>query len=159
MTAIFFQNEHKRMNKHQQNSKDKSVYYSDDYSTIKEVPDHRLLYRKTVEIDKKDEESKTKKLNTSEREVMISPNNMDFFYAAEETSEKIWQIDEKLNRVFVWLSRVMFTTGFILFAWHIKKQKDMREAAFQVSTRIEKEGAKASLYENRNVVVYMDGKM
>lgn len=90
---------------------------------------------------------------------MMAPNNIDFFYAAEETSERIWRIDERLNKIYVWLSRGLLTAGFIALAWHIKQRKDMREAATNVSNYIEKEGARATLDKDGQVVVYMDGKV
>ena len=153
MTAIFFQNEMKRMN---QLSKDKSIYYSDDYSTVKEVPEHRLHYRKFA-VNEEDKDI-TKKLEKPEREVMIAPNNIDFFYAAEETSERIWRIDSRLNKIYVYILRILMAGGCIALFWHFKQRKDMREAAFNVSSKIEKEGARASLDKDGNVVVFMDCK-
>ena len=74
---------------------------------------------------------------------MIAPNNIEFFYAAEERSERIWKIDERLNWIYTWLSRFVLTAAAVALALHLKSRKDMRDAALLVSRRIEKEGAKA----------------
>lgn len=100
-----------------------------------------------------------KGIESSEREVMMAPNNIDFFYAAEETSERIWRIDERLNMMYRWLVRVALTAGVTAFALHIKHMKDMREAAFHVSTKIEKEGARVEIDKEGAVVIKMDGKI
>lgn len=101
----------------------------------------------------------TKGIESSEREVMMAPNNIDFFYAAEETNERIWRIDERLNLAYKWLVRVALTAGVTAFALHIKHMKDMREAAFHVSTKIEKEGARVEIDKDGAVVIRMDGKI
>ena len=74
---------------------------------------------------------------------MMAPNNIEFFYSAEERSERIWRIDDRLNRVYTWLARFMLAAFAVALSIHLKSRKDMRDAAFAVSKRIEKEGAKA----------------
>lgn len=64
-----------------------------------------------------------------EREVMMAPNNIEFFYAAEERSERIWRIDARLNLIYVWLSRFVFVSASIALGLHLKSRKDMRSAA------------------------------
>ena len=90
---------------------------------------------------------------------MMAPNNIEFFYAAEETSERIWRIDERLNKMYVWLVRSMIFGSFIAISLHLKSQRDMRVAAQNVSARIDKDGAKATINEQGEVVVFMDGKV
>lgn len=88
---------------------------------MKEVPEHRLNYRKASAKLDDDGKDSSKKIESSDREVMMAPNNIDFFYAAEETSERIWRIDERLNKIYVWLSRGLLTVGLVALAWHIKQ--------------------------------------
>jgi hypothetical protein len=90
---------------------------------------------------------------------MMAPNNMEFFYAAEETSNRIWKIDAFLNLIYKWLVRSVLLASAIAMAMHIKHKKDMRSAATAVSTRIEKEGVKATLDKDGAVVIKMDGKI
>ena len=89
----------------------------------------------------------------------MAPNNLDFFYAAEETSDRIWRIDERLNKIYVWLVRVMMFSFVVGISLHLKSRRDMTSAARIVSLRIEKEGPKATLNEDGEVVVFMDGKV
>ena len=89
----------------------------------------------------------------------MAPNNIDFFYAAEETSERIWRMDERLNTIYRYLVRVCLLGGSIAIGLHLKSKTDMRVAAKGVSTKIEKAGARAVMDEKGAVVVYMDGKV
>ena len=100
-----------------------------------------------------------KGIESAEREVMMAPNNIEFFYAAEETSERIWRIDDRLNKIYSWLVRSVLLAFTVALTLHIKQRRDMREAASAVSTRIEKEGAKAFVDEEGAVVIKMDGKV
>ena len=89
----------------------------------------------------------------------MAPNNIEFFYAAEERSERIWRIDDRLNTIYTWLVRLAATGSFVAIGLHLKSRKDMRSAAIEVSRRIEKEGAKATVDDDGAVVIYMDGKV
>jgi hypothetical protein len=51
---------------------------------------------------------------------MMAPNNIEFFYAAEETSERIWRIDDFMNNVYKWLVRGVFTAATIALTMHLK---------------------------------------
>ena len=42
MTNLYFQNEFNLLKSNQTKSKDRQVYYSDDYSRIHEIPEDRL---------------------------------------------------------------------------------------------------------------------
>lgn len=90
---------------------------------------------------------------------MMAPNNIEYFYAAEETSERIWRIDEHLNTIYRWLVRLVSLGTFVAISLHLKSKSDMRSAAQLVSQRIDKEGAKATINSQGDVVVFMDGKV
>ena len=158
MTQVYMQNEYAQLKNQQYHSKDSSVYYSQDFKTVKEIPQHRLLYRNQQEA-KETDESGVATAEVKEREVMMAPNNLDFFYAAEETSDRIWRIDERLNKIYVWLVRVMMFSFVVGISLHLKSRRDMTSAARIVSLRIEKEGPKATLNADGEVVVFMDGKV
>ena len=68
-------------------------------------------------------------LESPEREVIMAPNNIEYFYAAEETSERIWRIDGYLNQVYKWLVRAMLVGSTIAIGLHLKSKRDMRVAA------------------------------
>ena len=90
---------------------------------------------------------------------MMAPNNIEYFYAAEETSERIWRIDAHLDKLYSWLVRFVCLGSFIALYLHLKTRQDMHSAAQIVSKRIDKEGAKATLNSEGEVVVFMDGKV
>lgn len=90
---------------------------------------------------------------------MMAPNNIEFFYAAEETSARIWRIDDRLNFIYAWLVRSVVLGFAVALGLHLKSRRDMRQAATAVSTRIEKEGVKAIVDEDGSVVIKMDGKV
>ena len=159
MTALYFQNEFNLLKQTQAKSRDKSVYYSKDFKTVKEVPEHRLQFRNTKSDDANDKENTQMKAQAKEREVMMAPNNLEFFYAAEETSQRIWRIDAFLNSIYKWLVRSVLLVSAIATVMHIKQKKDMRSAATAVSTRIEKEGVQVILDKDGAVVIKMDGKI
>jgi len=90
---------------------------------------------------------------------MMAPNNIEVFYAAEERSERIFRIDDRLNTIYRWLVRIVATGSCVALGLHLKSRKDIRSAAIEVSTKIEKEGAKVAVDETGAVVIYMDGKV
>lgn len=59
----------------------------------------------------------------------MAPNNIEFFYSAEERSERIWRIDDRLNWIYKWLSRFVLTAAAIGLGLHLKSRRDMRDAA------------------------------
>ena len=61
----------------------------------------------------------------AEREVMMAPNNIEYFYAAEETSERIWRIDGRLDTIYIFLSRACIVACFIAAGLHLKSKRDM----------------------------------
>ena len=89
----------------------------------------------------------------------MAPNNIEVFYAAEERSERIFRIDDRLNTIYRWLVRIVGTGSCVALGLHLKSRKDIRSAAIEVSTKIEKEGAKVAVDESGAVVIYMDGKV
>ena len=105
------------------------------------------------------ERSQATGVESGEREVMMAPNNIEFFYAAEERSERIWRIDERLNTMYKYLVRFVVTASCVAIGLHLKSKKDMRSAAQQVVVEIDKEGAKATVDGQGAVVIYMDGKV
>lgn len=68
-------------------------------------------------------------VESGEREVMMTPNNIEYFYAAEERSERIWRIDERLNTLYKYLVRFAITASCVAIGLHLKSKKDMRAAA------------------------------
>jgi len=54
------------------------------------VPEDRLNFRRQASDEVKNGAA-------AERNVVMAPSNVEFFYAAEETSERIWRIDRRLN--------------------------------------------------------------
>ena len=93
MTQLYFQNEFNQLRQNQKESKDGSVFYSQDYKSVKEVPEYRLQHR-NQNLKGNEENSE------EERQVIMAPNNIEFFYAAEETSERIWRIDAFMNKIY-----------------------------------------------------------
>ena len=51
---------------------------------------------------------------------MMAPNNIEYFYAAEETSERIWRIDAHLDKLYSWLVRIVCLGSFIALYLHLK---------------------------------------
>ena len=90
---------------------------------------------------------------------MMQPNNIEFFYAAEETNERMWGIDNKLDLIYKWLVRFVVTASCFAIGLHLKSRLDMRDAASKIVVELNKEGAKAAVDDQGAVVVYMDGKV
>ena len=53
---------------------------------------------------------------------MMAPNNIEFFYAAEESSERIWRIDDRMNFIYHWLVRGGMLAIFIALVAHFKQR-------------------------------------
>ena len=56
---------------------------------------------------------------------MFEPNQLEYFYANEETSSKIFSIDHTLNRVYNFLLLTVGTALTIALALHLKQSKEM----------------------------------
>ena len=129
--------------------RDLRLHYSDDFSTQKEVPQHRLKHR----------HGDAEGIEAPEREVMIQPNNIEFFYAEEETSERIWWFDNFMDKLYKVLSR-SFAIGICVAVYlHFKQQYDMQKFAEKVSVRLEKHGGMAVVNNDNSVTILMDGKV
>lgn len=89
----------------------------------------------------------------------MAPNNIEFFYAMEERSERIWRIDARLDVIWRWLVRFVSLASCVGIGLHLKSRVDMRQAAAKVVVEIEKEGAKVQIDESGAVVILMDGKV
>ena len=86
----------------------RNVYYTKDFKTVKEVPEHRLNHRQTSQLE------------STDRDVIIQPNNIEFFYAEEETSARAYRMEsylEKTYRVLVW---VVACAGSIALFLHLR---------------------------------------
>ena len=123
------------------------MYYTKDFKNVKEVPSHRLKHRQIEQDDAK------------ERDVMIQPNNIEFFYAEEETSERMYRIESHLERVYRVLKWLFLSAGSIILILHLKQRREMYQYASDVSKMIEKEGGEAVIGEDDSVTIYMDGKV
>ena len=100
------------MDRWQREAPDGNVYYSEDFKLHKEVPKHRLKHR---EAD----------LESSEREIVIQPNNIEFFYAEEETSERAYRLEsqlEKLYRILLWAA---LCAGSVVLFLHLRQRHQM----------------------------------
>ena len=89
-------------------------HYADDFSNIKEVPHHRLKHR-NPNIDEEGN-----RIENPERQVMIQPNNIEFFYAEEETSERVWRLDFFMDKMYFILSRGMAVGVVVAIFRHFK---------------------------------------
>ena len=122
------------------------MYYTKDHKLVKEVPKHRLKHRE-IGIDNPD------------REVLIQPNNIEFFYAEEETSERTYRIESFLERLYRTLLWAGLCFGSIAIFLHVRQHRAMHLYANEVSKKIEKEGGRAVVGEDDSVTIYMDGKV
>ena len=69
---------------------------------------------------------------------MIQPNNIEFFYAEEETSERIWRLDAFMDRLYKIISRSAMVGVLVALGLHIKQRVELDTYAAKVSQRIEK---------------------
>ena len=90
VTEIYFQKEFSVLGKHI-----KTIKLSEDYKNVKEVPDFRREQHMGAGAE-----------NTQ----IIMPSNLEYFYTAEESSERIWRFDVYMNRLYG-----MLKYGFALF--------------------------------------------
>ena len=133
------------MNDKQNKSADRNVYYTKDFKLMKEVPKHRLQHREGLE--------------SGERDIVIAPNNIEFFYAAEETSERPYKIEKFLEKLYRYALIFGVCFGSVALYLHLKQHRDMHQYANEVSKKIEKEGGRAVVGEDDSVTIYMDGKV
>ena len=56
---------------------------------------------------------------------MFEPNQLEYFYANEETSSKIFGVDHALNRVYNFLLLAFGTAIIIALGLHLKQSKEM----------------------------------
>ena len=110
ITMQYFQNEQNLLNRNK--PFERSVYYTKDHKLVKEVPKHRLNHREAA-------------IDSPDRDVVIRPNNIEFFYAEEETSARTYRIEsflEKMYRTLVW---VAICSGSIALFLHFRQRRAM----------------------------------
>ena len=149
MTNLYFQKEYMMLNKSQREKGQgkQGIFYTQDYKNVKEVPDHRLKHREPKELE------------SGEREVMIAPDSLEFFYAAEETSERAYKLERLLNRIYRVLVWLFASSVFVFVTMHAKQHYELQTYASDVSKKISKEGGKAVVGDDGSLTIYMDGKV
>ena len=91
----------------------KGIFYTQDYKSVKEVPDHRLNHREPTQLE------------SGEREVMIQPDSIEFFYAAEETSERAYRLEAMLNRIYSVLKWIFASAAVVFISMHAKQRYEL----------------------------------
>ena len=114
---------------------------------MKEVPDHRLNHREPTQLE------------SGEREVMIQPDSIEFFYAAEETSERAYRLEALLNRIYSVLKWIFASAAVVFVSMHAKQRYELVTYANDVSKKLVKEGGKAVVGDDGSLTIYMDGKV
>ena len=61
---------------------------------------------------------------------------MDFFYGEEETSLRVWRIDDRMNLIYKWLVRAVFGAVSIAVFLHVKQRMEMRHYSRMVVQKI-----------------------
>ena len=90
---------------------------------------------------------------------MIQPDSLEFFYAAEETSERTYRLEKFLNNIYRVLKWI-FASSFVVFiSMHAKQLYELHTYASDVSKVIQKEGGKAVVSDDGSLTIYMDGKV
>lgn len=84
---------------------------------------------------------------------------MDFFYAEEETSLRVYKLDAALNTIYKFFKLAVLIFVSIAGYRHYVMHRDMKKWARAVSTKIEKTGGAAVINEDRSVSIIMDGKV
>ena len=90
---------------------------------------------------------------------MLSPNNIELFYAEEETSERVWATDAFFNRIHFLAVRALAFGAVCGLAFHIKQLHDARKYAREISGKVYKEGGEAILGKDNSVTILMDGQI
>ena len=64
---------------------------------------------------------------------MIQPDSLEFFYAAEETSERAYRLEKLLNNIYRVLKWI-FASAFVVFvSMHAKQRYELNTYASDVS--------------------------
>lgn len=143
---MFYKDQMEEMKRMQDENPDGHIYYppkqkkkQDSFQDwdLKHAPDHR------------------KSVSTFEQ---LKTSQLDFFYGEEETSARVWKIDHRLSIAYKYLLRsVMLALSIALFL-HVRRRYQMRYYASQVVKRIEKEGGKV-VVDDEKLTIMMDGKV
>ena len=78
----------------------------------------------------------------------IRNSSLDYFYGEEETSLRVWKLDDRLNSVYKWFLRTVFCALSLAAFLHIKQRMEMRHYAREVCKTIKKEGGKVHINED-----------
>ena len=90
---------------------------------------------------------------------MIQPDSLEFFYAAEETSERAYKLERLLNRIYRVLVWLFASSVFVFVTMHAKQHYELKTFASDVSKKINKQGGKAVVGDDGSLTIYMDGKV
>jgi len=120
LTDLYMQNEFANFGK----TKISKIKFTEDFKTMKEVPEYR------------------RPVTSGPSKQVLMPNHaeLDFFYAEEETNEKVWKADAGLNAAYRLLQ--FGAVAFLTYAAyrHFHQQARMYKFANLVSERIDKKG-------------------
>ena len=147
---MFYREQMDEMNRMKSESPDGNIYFST--KTIKEPKPYK---RGFVNWDEKSIPEHRKAL-TSEQTLRAS--NLSLFYGEEETSVRVWQVDDTLNFVYKWLLRAAIAAMSTALFLHVHHRYQMRYYAGQVVQRIHKEGGRVVI-EDDKLTILMDGKV
>ena len=90
---------------------------------------------------------------------MFEPNQLDYFYSEEETSRHMYRIEDFLHKLYSVLKIAFVGFASVVAYRTLKQQKDMKEYAYQVATKIERTGGQAIINKDKSVSIVMDGKV
>ena len=96
LTDLYVQNEFNNFGK----VKITKIKFTEDFKTMKEVPEHRRQVTSTS--------------NKNQQVLMPNHAELDFFYAEEETNERVWKTDAGLNAAYRLLQ--FAAVAFVSFA-------------------------------------------
>ena len=164
ITDLFFKNEMQQILRMQQNNKDKASYA---FYAKNEGKDHfTRRYKTTIQMVKKASQSsemmeqKTADDDSQpEKEFMVRPNTMEYFYEERETSERVFAYHRRIHLMWRFCTYTAVIVGIYAFYQAKKREKDMWEAAEQVVQRAESRGASAQTQSDGSIEISIDGKL
>ena len=108
-------------------------------------------------MDKLKHEKESKEISLDD--YMLKPNNLQYFYEEQETSEKVFTYHKRLHLLWRYTCFGMaLVSSYFLFI-SLKQNHEIWESAFTVVRNAEERGYKTVLQADKSVQIFIDGKI
>ena len=155
LTRVYFEQEMRKLHEKQGRNPDSYAFYTELGK------DEKTRGYRTTFVLKENQESDGVAIDQPEqRQFMIRPNDLEYFYEEKETSEKVYQYHQRLNAM--WRFATSFAVVFAAWAFYkaYEQQEEIWSAAGAVVIpKTSAKGGTTRVRDDGSVEVVVDGKV